>query len=345
MNPTKLAIAAIERGLVPDALTRMAIRRLLAERLSSETARTSERQAWIASLDEGPIAIDTERSKEQHYELPPAYFETVLGPHLKYSSCLWEDGTQSLEEAERAMLALTCERAMLENGQAVLELGCGWGSLSLWMAEHYPESRITAVSHSAPQRRHIEARAEELGLGNLEVITADMRDFDIAERFDRVVSVEMFEHMRNYRELMRRIATWLEPHGKLFVHIFTHRELAYPFEDEGEDDWMARYFFTGGTMPSDGLLLRYQDELTLEQRWVVNGTHYQKTLEAWLAIQDRRSEEVRRVFTPVYGADTEIWINRWRLFYIACAELFGYRGGNEWRVCHYLFTRSAARGG
>ena len=340
MSFASLFIAAIERGYVPDAITRIAIRKLLAERLESEQQRLAERERWIEQLSEGPIAIDTDKSKEQHYELPPPYFEKVLGPHLKYSSCYWPDEATSLDEAEAHMLKLSCERAQLEDGQDILELGCGWGSLSLWMAEHYPNANITAVSHAVSQRAFIEAKALSRNLTNLKVITADMREFDIDQSFDRVVSVEMFEHMRNYELLMQRISTWLKPGGKLFVHIFTHKSYAYPFEDEGDDSWMARHFFTGGTMPSDNLLTRYQQHLSLDKMWTVNGTHYQKTLEAWLKKQDQAKNEITAIFEQTYGKkNTKTWQNRWRLFYLSCAELFGYADGEEWRVCHYRFMK------
>jgi cyclopropane-fatty-acyl-phospholipid synthase len=341
MSLDRLAIAAIERGLVPDALTRVGIRRLLARRLKDEARRQAERAAWIESLDSAPIAVEVERAKEQHYELPPAYFQKVLGPLLKYSCCLWDGAGDTLEAAEARMLELTAERAGLADGQKVLELGCGWGSLALWMAERFPGSRITAVSNSMGQRDLIEARAAERGLANVRVVTADMRELDLAEKFDRIVSVEMLEHMRNYRLLLARIAGWLRPEGRLFVHVFTHRRFAYPFEDEGHDSWMARTFFTGGTMPSDDLLARFADDLRIERVWTVDGRHYRRTLEAWLRRQDERAAEIRPIFEKVYGAaDAGLWLRRWRLFYIASAELFGYRGGAEWHVCHYLMRRA-----
>ena len=340
-----LLMRMVESGRVPDALIRAGIRRLLRLRLREEFAGgiedSSERLAGrVAQWRQGPLAVATDAANAQHYELPPAFFERVLGPRLKYSSALWSSSASDLASAEQAMLALTCERAGLAQGQHILELGCGWGSLSLYMAENYPQSHITALSNSSTQRDFIEQRRDRLGLDNLEVITADINDFATTQRFDRVVSVEMFEHVRNHELLLRRIAEWLVPDGRLFVHIFVHRKLAYPFETEGEDNWMGRYFFSGGMMPSSDLLLHYQRDLLLARRWEVNGHHYARTLLAWLALLDRQREELMPVMELVYGkADAARWLQRWRLFFLACAELFAYNHGNEWYVAHYLFTR------
>jgi cyclopropane-fatty-acyl-phospholipid synthase len=263
----------------------------------------------------------------------------VLGPHLKYSSCYWPSGVATLGEAEAAMLALTAERAGLADGQDVLDLGCGWGALSLWAAARYPASRIVAVSNSASQRAYIEGEARARGLANLVVRTADVRALELpVASFDRVVSVEMFEHMRNYAALLARIATWLRPDGALFVHVFAHRQYAYPFEDAGTSDWMAREFFTGGIMPSAQLLHYFQDDLRIVDEWHLAGTHYAKTAECWYENLMARERDVMTVLTAAYGADARRRFQRWRVFFLACAELFGYREGTEWLVAHYRFA-------
>jgi len=344
-----LLIELCERGLIPDRLTRFGMRRLMAGRLASESGDRGEGEfnefrRRLVGLRQSPVAIETAKANEQHYEVPAAFFQSVLGPHLKYSCCQYDDGERhgsvALREAEEAMLRLTSARAGLADGQRILELGCGWGSLTLWMAAHYPGSRVTAVSNSASQRQFIRGQALERSLTNVEVITADANVFATDQRFDRVVSVEMFEHMRNYATLMERIAGWLEPGGKLFVHIFCHRSLMYPFTVDGDEDWMARYFFTGGLMPAESTLLHFQEHLTLEDQWRVSGTHYARTANDWLANQDRERARVMAVLTEAYGpAEAARWFQRWRMFFMAVAELFGYAGGTEWLVAHYRFSR------
>lgn len=349
----------LEYDLFPDSALRWGIRRLLRAKLRREVhADVEDRRKSILRLVEelrqAPIAIETAAANEQHYEVPTAFFQACLGPRLKYSSAFYPTGHETLAEAEEIMLALTCERARLADGQEILELGCGWGSLTLWMAEKYPTSRIVAVSNSRTQREHIEAECRRRQFQNVQVVTCDMNVFcpppwrdgwspggpPCLNRFDRVVSVEMFEHMKNYENLLARISTWLKPGGHLLVHIFTHREVAYHFVADGEKDWMARYFFSGGIMPSDDLLLYFQRDIQLMDHWVVNGRHYQQTANHWLENMDRQRTVIRPLLAAAYGANQEQrWWVYWRLFFMACAELWGLDGGNQWHVSHYLFEK------
>lgn len=344
-GPGLLGLA--ERGLLPDALLRLGIRRQCEARLMAERVRGLQAQAErfrqrIAELRESPVAIHTDAANAQHYELPPDFFRLCLGRRLKYSSAYYPRGDETLDQAEDAMLALYGERAELADGQRILELGCGWGSLTLWMAEHFPNALITAISNSRPQREHILGQCRERGLHNVEVVTCDVNRLQLpGETFDRCVSIEMFEHMRNYDTLLGNIAGWLKPEGKLFVHIFAHRTLMYPFETEGEDNWMGRHFFTGGLMPASDTLLWFQKALRIEQRWHVDGTHYEKTANHWLQNQDRNRDAVMAVLREAYGEHAGLWFQRWRMFWMACAELFGYADGQEWLVAHYRFAKSA----
>ena len=340
-----LLILLAEKGLLPDAIIRLGIRRLCRQRLVdasniNETLMEQEHAAWIDVLKESPIALVPEKANEQHYEVPPRLFELVLGDRLKYSSGLWPEGVSSLDESEVAMLRLTTDRAGLVDGQDVLELGCGWGSLTLYMAECFPKSKITAVSNSNDQRQFIEARCEERNLKNVEIITADMNDFETTKLFDRVISIEMFEHMRNYEKLLGRVNVWLKNKGKLFVHIFSHQKIAYPFEDNDDADWMAREFFSGGQMPSHRLLMSFPGQMRIEKDWRVSGTHYEKTSLAWLQKMDKNKAEVLELFKKTYGeSDANSWFQRWRIFFMSCEVLFGFNRGSEWGVSHYLFEK------
>jgi cyclopropane-fatty-acyl-phospholipid synthase len=343
------AIRWVEKGLVPDSVVRFGIRRLLDARLAEigdgDIHRTHAlRREFIDGMRDAQLAPLPAKANEQHYELPADFFGEVLGGHRKYSSCYWPEGVTTLEQAEAAALELTCERAGLADGQQVLELGCGWGSLSLWMAERYPASSITALSNSNSQREYIESQAAQRGLANLRVITCDINDFDTAQRFDRVVSVEMFEHLRNWRRAFAGVARWLAPEGRFFMHVFAHRGAPYAFEVRDESDWMSRHFFSGGMMPSDDLALECQDDLRLLQRWRWDGTHYQRTAEAWLRNMDRRRAGLSDLFERTYGDEAGIWWQRWRLFFMSVAELFGFAAGHQWVVSHYLFERGRPTG-
>ena len=341
----KLLIKLAEKGILPDFFIRLGISKLCGQRLTdandlSLKAREERHQKWVDILMESPIALVPEKANEQHYEVPPRLFELVLGAKLKYSSGYWPQGTSTLDDSEVEMLKLTSKRAALSDGQEVLELGCGWGSLTFHMALTYPNSKITAVSNSNDQRQFIEKKCAELKIKNIKVITADMNDFSSEKTFDRVVSIEMFEHMRNYDELLKRVSEWLKKDGKLFVHIFSHKEIAYPFEDKGEGDWMAREFFSGGQMPSHKLLTCFSSRMKIEKDWRVEGTHYEKTSLAWLNKMDENKKEVLKLFEKTYGKnEASTWFQRWRIFFMSCEVLFGFNKGSEWGVSHYLFEK------
>lgn len=335
----------LEKNRIPDFLIRQGIRQLLKQRLADENkGNTEAQQAHLMSLIEelknSPIAINTADANEQHYEVPTEFYQCCLGKHLKYSSGYWKQGVTDIDTSEHDMLELTCQRAELADGQQVLELGCGWGSLSLFMAAKFPKSNFTVVSNSHTQKIYIDEQVKQRGIQNLTVITADINVFTIDTVFDRVVSVEMFEHMRNYKLLMQKVANALKSDGKLFVHIFTHKEYAYKFEVLDETDWMSKYFFTGGIMPSDDLLLYFNEHLSIEKHWHVNGTHYGKTAEAWLQNMDKNKTHILPLFEKTYGKEQALkWWVYWRIFYMSCAELWNYNNGNEWLVSHYLFHK------
>lgn len=323
----------------------MKIRQLLKLRLKGENKGSATRDQehkmeYVRSLKESPIAVHTEAANEQHYEVPSEFFKLVMGPRMKYSSGIWPSPNTSFSESEEAMLKLSVERAELQDGMSLLDLGCGWGSISLYVAEHFPKCKILGVSNSRTQKQYIDSEAKKRGLKNLEIVTQDMNVFKTSKKFDRIISVEMLEHMKNYEMLFEKLATFLKPNGKFFVHIFTHKDYAYPFEVVDDTDWMAKYFFTGGQMPSDDLFLYFQKDFLIEKHWRESGTNYQKTSEAWLSNMYEHESEIMKILEDVYGSDQKVkWWVYWKVFFMACAELFGYNDGNEWLVSHYLFKK------
>ncbi len=340
------AVNWTESGLVPDTVIRAGIRRLLESKRKEVHSGDVEFAAntlnrFVDMMNSSPIALVPDLANEQHYEVPAAFFTHVMGDHLKYSCCYWPNDVSNLSEAETAALEVTTKRAGIRDGMRVLDLGCGWGSLSLWIAERYPNASVTSVSNSASQRDFIAGQARRRELENIEVIVCDMNDFQTDKRFDRVVSVEMFEHMRNYGELFRRINDWLEPDGKFFMHIFCHRTTPYEYIDKGPTDWMSRHFFSGGIMPSADLPLRFSEHLHIDKRWHWNGQHYARTCNAWLENMDKNERDIMSILADCYGKENaSLWWQRWRIFFMACAELFDYDEGHEWYVGHYLFKKA-----
>ena len=343
---TAKAVSWTESGLVPDTVIRAGIRRLLESKRREIHSGDVENAAdtlnrFVAMMNESPVALVPDLANEQHYEVPAGFFAHVMGDHLKYSCGYWPNHVGNLAEAEAAALDLSVKRAGIEDGMAVLDLGCGWGSLSLWIAEHFPNASVTAVSNSASQREFILKQASHRSIENIDVIACDMNDFGTDKRFDRVVSIEMFEHMRNYGELFRRIDEWLLPDGRFFMHIFCHRTTPYEYLDKGPTDWMSRHFFSGGIMPSTDLPLRFAKNLNIVDKWHWNGQHYARTCNAWLDNMGRNEEAIMGILADCYGEpNASLWWQRWRIFFMACAELFDYDEGHEWYVGHYLFQKA-----
>ena len=339
------ALKLAEKNLVPDWLIRIGIRSLLKDRLTEICSDRPEnlqkhKIKFVNTMNRSPIAVDTNLANDQHYEVPADFYHYSLGINKKYSSCYWNNSTNTLNDAEQLALKKTCEHAELKNGHRILELGCGWGSLTLWMAKKYPKSKITAVSNSHSQRKYIESQAKQRKLTNVKIITCNMTEFDTKLKFDRIVSVEMFEHMRNFAALYEKISNWLKKDGKFFKHIFVHKSAPYLFQVKDSNDWMSQYFFSGGMMPSIDLPLYFQSSLKIEQQWLWDGTHYAKTAREWLNNTDKNKTEIMNIFKDCYGSDqAELWLQRWRIFFMACEELWNYDQGQEWMVAHYLFSK------
>ncbi len=339
----KTLIQWIEKGYLPDVVVRAGIRKLVRARLVEEKADDVEQcdaryHEFLEEIKTSALAIDTDKANEQHYEVDADFYQYALGARRKYSSCYYH-GNETLDQAEEAMLALYLERGQFIDGQDILELGCGWGSITLYLAEKLPNSKITGVSNSNSQRRHIMSQAQARGFDNVNIITCDINELELHQQFDRVISIEMFEHVRNYQNLFKNISTWLKSEGKLFVHVFCHRFLMYPFIAEGEDNWMAKYFFSGGQMPAADTFYHFQEQLKIERRWLNSGQHYEKTSNHWLQNMDKNKAQIMPIFEKVYGPDAKLWFQRWRIFFMSCAELFGYDQGRQWFVAHYLFSK------
>ncbi len=339
----KTFIQWIERGYFPDFIVRMGIRKLVRQRLKEEKADQVELcdQRYHDFLNEikvSALAIDTDKANEQHYEVDAEFYHHALGARRKYSSCYYHND-EGLDQAEENMLALYLERGEFVDGQDVLELGCGWGSITLYLAEKLPHSKIMGVSNSNSQRRYIMSQAKKRGLVNVNIITCDINELSLDEKFDRVISIEMFEHVRNYQNFFSNIAGWLKADGKLFVHVFCHRFLMYPFVAEGDDNWMAKHFFSGGQMPAADTFYHFQEQLKIDRRWINSGQHYEKTSNHWLDNIDKNKNNIMPIFDRIYGVDSKIWFQRWRIFFMSCAEMFGYDNGRQWLVAHYLFSK------
>ncbi len=350
MRTRALGYALLDRalgtGALPDPVLRAGARlgarmRIAREQRGGVEAQEERTRALVRHMSSGPIAEHPAKANEQHYELPAEFMGLFLGPRRKYSACLWGSGVDDLAAAEEAMLELTCARARIADGMEVLDLGCGWGALSLWIAERYPSARVLAVSNSGSQRRWIEAERDRRGLAGLEVVTADINEFAPRRRFDRVVSVEMFEHARNWSALMQRISDWVAPAGSAFVHVFSHRRLAYRIEGT----WAAERFFTAGTMPSHELLARFDGDLVVADRWAVSGEHYARTLRSWLRRLDEHAAEALAILRRGRSErEARRLLGTWRLFLLSTAEMWAWRGGDEWMVSHYLLEPRGGRG-
>ena len=337
-------ISLAEKRFLPDFIVRTGIKYFLNQKLNIEKKKfgdnpKSEKNKWIEEMKKSPIALFTNKANEQHYEVPPEFFRISLGPNLKYSCAYWDTEINNLADAEEKMFKIYIERSGIKNGMSILDLGCGWGSFSLYLAKKFPNSKILAVSNSNDQSQYIKAESKKYKLNNINYLKLNMSDFKINQKFDRIVSIEMFEHMRNYEILLHKISKLLNENGKLFLHFFCHKKYVYPYEVKSNSDWMTKYFFYGGMMPSYDILSFFENDLKLIKSWKVNGNHYKKTCRAWLKNQDQNKNKIMNIFEKCYEKDSTTWFNRWRIFWMSCEELFGYKNGSEWYVGHFLMTR------
>jgi len=340
----KQLINLAEKRFLPDFIVRSGIKYFLNQKLNIEKNKfgndlKAKKKEWVKEMKNSPIALFANKANEQHYEVPPEFFKQSLGPNLKYSCAYWDTETNKLSDAEEKMFQIYIERSRIKNGMSILDLGCGWGSFSLYLAKKFPKSKILAVSNSNDQGEYIQAESKKYKLSNINYLKLNMSDFNINQKFDRIVSIEMFEHMRNYYILLNKISTLLNDKGKLFLHIFCHDKYVYPYEVQSNSDWMTKYFFYGGMMPSFDILTFFQNDLKLTKSWKVNGNHYKKTCREWLNNQDKNKKIIMTIFDKCYDQEAIIWFNRWRIFWMSCEELFGYKNGEEWYVGHYLLSK------
>ena len=333
----------LSRGLIPDFLLRRGVRSQGKQRLAMMVKGnlSNDYEKFLKEASSGEIAVHTDDANNQHYEVDSEFFQYCLGKNLKYSSCYWDENTSSLDQAEDNMLELYCKRADVKDGMDILDIGCGWGSLSLFLANKYPNANITGISNSSSQKLFIDKEASKRNLRNLKIITSDINDFKSSKKFDRIISIEMFEHTKNSKKLLDSIDSWLNPKGCFFMHDFAHKNNPYYFDKDQNNAWMAKYFFTGGMMPNHNLFRDLESNLNYQKSWMLSGTHYEKTSNAWLNKMDHNREKILTLFKENSDIKTaKRNFHFWRLFFIACAEIFGYANGSEWCVSHHLFNKS-----
>ena len=335
---TRFLLLLAESGFIPDALIKIAARYISNKRISKSSI-DYDKPEIISALSKGVVAEKTSDANKQHYEVPPEYFYHVLGTNLKYSCSLF-DNVNLLDEAETSMLELYIERANIKDGHKILDLGCGWGSFSLYIAKKYPNTNITSVSNSSDQITYIKNEAQKRGLPNIKAYRMDVNSLELNTQFDRIISIEMFEHLRNYKLILSSLNNLLKPDGRLFIHIFCHKKLTYFYEMKNNFDWMTKYFFQGGIMPSKDIFEYFDDELEIINQWDINGNHYSKTCKAWLNNHYINRKKILDVFQKHYDKP-KIWFNRWRIFFLSCEAFFALNNGKEYFVSHYLLKKKS----